>query len=204
MEPDKNRNNFHEVAEVPIQVTERQRILQRQSIDQFNKQAGARKTIIQEDENSLPSILIGYQENGFGTGKHTGIKVAQQGKNVETCSDDELVMSSEFNSFKITDSGAATLVIPAVGASAQTIEPHSLGYVPMIMMFLNIAGYGYSLEMPYIYTSTYTGHMEDLCNFEVNDTNIYINWKKFSTSAGLDTGVVATFKWYAIREIANA
>lgn len=42
------------------------------------------------------NILIGYQEDGFGVGKHYGIKVARDGYPVETATDAQLIMSSKF------------------------------------------------------------------------------------------------------------
>lgn len=54
-------------------------------------------------------VLVGFQRDGFGDGKDYGIKVSQEGFDVNSASEDELVMSSGFNNFKIIQSGTTTI-----------------------------------------------------------------------------------------------
>lgn len=84
--------------------------------DQYNAQMNRNfqevnnrfKTNIVKDLSGTPRVLIGEQEDGFGTGNNYGIKVSQSGSDVLTASDDNLVMSSAFNMLKIVESGTAT------------------------------------------------------------------------------------------------
>ncbi len=60
-------------------------------------------------DGTTDRVLVGFQKDGFGTGQDYGIKVSQDGYNVKTASDDQLVMSSAFNMFKIVQTGTVTI-----------------------------------------------------------------------------------------------
>ena len=59
---------------------------------------------VAENNDTKPGILIGFQEGGFGD-RNYGIKVAQEGYDVRTAAEANLIMSSQFNTFKIAASG---------------------------------------------------------------------------------------------------
>jgi len=53
-------------------------------------------------------IIAGFQKDGFGN-KNFGFKVSQEGYDVKTATDDQLIMSSSFNMLKIIQSGIVSV-----------------------------------------------------------------------------------------------
>lgn len=97
---------------------------------------------IEGNTNSVPQVLVGYQKNGFGTGIDQGIKVSRQGVDVKTATNDQLVMSSAFNSFKIVASGVATVSKPPGQYLSTTTIAHGQSAAPIFMAyFLYDGGY---------------------------------------------------------------
>lgn len=78
----------------------------------FQEIANREVTDVKNDQDGTPHILLGYQEDGFGTGQNHGFKVSQQGVDVRTATDDQLVMSSAFNMLRIVETGSATVNVP--------------------------------------------------------------------------------------------
>jgi len=62
-----------------------------------------------------------------------GLKISQDGKDVKTCADYELVFSSKFNTLKTKTTGATT------GTGTKTIA-HSLGYIPFFFVMQKRVG----------------------------------------------------------------
>ena len=62
-----------------------------------------------ESDGTNNRVLVGYDKDGFGTGKDWGIKVSKSGYDVLTAADTNLVMSSAFNNLKVYATGTATL-----------------------------------------------------------------------------------------------
>lgn len=84
-------------------------------------------------------LLIGEREDGS-----IGIDLAQPGIDVKTASDEDLIWSSKFNSFKIVASGRMDIELAEVSANisgfdsstvAESID-HELGYTPTVFAFL--------------------------------------------------------------------
>ncbi len=74
--------------------------------------------------------------NNNGT---TAMKLSQAGNNVLTASDDNLILSSEFNNFKIVSRGTCTVSVtttPYVWAGTIT---HNLGYYPSVISYVSDA-----------------------------------------------------------------
>ena len=67
-----------------------------------------------------------------------GFKISQDGKDVKTCADNELVMSSEFDMLK-------TKISASTSASADTSVAHNLAYIPVAFVTRKIATNKYSL-----------------------------------------------------------
>lgn len=85
-------------------------------------------------------VLIGFQKDGFGTGNDYGIKVSQDGVDVKTAPDDDLIMSSAFNMFKIVASGTLAMTFtPGADTTTTTVSAtHGLGYVPAFQAFITL------------------------------------------------------------------
>jgi hypothetical protein len=64
-------------------------------IDYINN---SQKTTVIHDGKSN-RFLLGYQENGWGTGKSFGMKISKEGVNVLEANDDELLFSNDLSSW---------------------------------------------------------------------------------------------------------
>jgi hypothetical protein len=95
-----------------------------------------------KDDTGTRRVLLGKGADGF-----YGVKVSQTGNDVYTASDNELVMSSAFNSFKIAETGTATLTKAASSLYNSLSVPHSLGVPPIAMAYLNSSTF--RLQLPY-------------------------------------------------------
>jgi hypothetical protein len=62
-----------------------------------------------------------------------GMRVSQEGFDVKTCSDDELIMSSSLNQLKTAKVGTIS------GGTGVVTESHTLGFVPL---FFGVKYYG--------------------------------------------------------------
>lgn len=60
--------------------------------------------LIMYDENKIPSAIFGQVLDGS-----TQVEVAQPGYNILTCTDDQKILSSKFNMYKVISSGTLTL-----------------------------------------------------------------------------------------------
>lgn len=146
-------------------------------------------------------ILIGIQEGGFGT-KNLGIKVSQEGQDVKTATDDNLIMSSAFNMFKIVDSGTATRTLPNPVTANTTYSKtvaHNLGYAPMALVYVSD---GSTIAMmPYTTHAATSGNFFAQNYFVVDSTNIV--FYHMNGGSAFFNGVTLTYKYFLIRETAN-
>lgn len=99
-------------------------------------------TKIFKDDSGTQRVLLGKGADNF-----QGIKVSQEGSDVYTADDDELVMSSDFNTFKILQSGTATIASGSNVASGgirdrNVTVNHGLGTIPVVIAFNYNPGYG--------------------------------------------------------------
>lgn len=155
MEPNKFLNGFNEIKEGLINIVSKDRLLQRQQFTQGTGIYGDNKIIEVKDgtktfvainkdgfvlnDGDNDRVLAGFQKGGFGA-KDFGIKVSQDGYDVSTATDDQLVMSSAFNSFKIVSKGTATIALPAIGTGITREIPHNLGFVPTPLVYFTGEG----------------------------------------------------------------
>ncbi len=67
-----------------------------------------------------------------------GIKASKAGFSIGTAtSDQNLVLSSKYNMFKVSSQGTSPLVIPAGSSSSATTQiAHGLGYAPMFLVYV--------------------------------------------------------------------
>lgn len=180
--------------------------------EQINKSNQQGNTV---SDGTNERVLMGFQKNGFGDGKDYGLKVSQEGFDVRSASDDELVMSSGFNLFKIVASGS---VVPNdgnlntgganYGSSSSTVTvAHNLGYVPAVLAFYSIEGINHII-LPYTNIALPGGasFYQYSISAEVDSTNIYIVTRMWglNVNASFDANAVDnTVKYYLLRETAN-
>ena len=143
----------------------------------------------------------------FGNNNGTiGMKLSQTGNNVLTASDDNLIWSSDFNTFKITQNG--TINVTAFGASDNLwvgTVTHNLGYRPSVSVTVDITnlGLGYNF-IPVPYTIIYfgAGLLPDQIPAQFNWYHIDTNRVAFRAQSytGAFSQAVITFKYYLMRE----
>lgn len=116
-----------------------------------------KRTDITKDDAGTPRLLIGYQQDGFSNG-NVGVKLSQENVDVSAATDDQLIWSSDFNMFKITHTGTAT--IPSAAASTTSDVSVDLGvttltYAPAFTAYTQFLFSGdlYSVQMPWSQTS---------------------------------------------------
>lgn len=174
----------------------------------FQTQADINRTNIISDGTN-DRVLIGYQKDGFGENDH-GIKVSQAGVNVTEAEDDELIMSTGFNNFKIVSTGTISLDIDGSSTvyseDSETIA-HGLGYQPSIFAFIDtgtnlVALYGVSgiQPMPLLLTTLGTNKLDVILQAfcSVDATNVYFNMRGYFNTS------VYPIRYYLVREIASA
>lgn len=73
--------------------------------------------------------------------KHYGIKISKPGYDVKTATDNQLVFSSKFDTFRVHSTGTGSFT--ADGTTKTATIAHSLGYTPAFMVFSEVhAGFG--------------------------------------------------------------
>lgn len=105
-----------------------------------------------DDENITKIIKNGNTERiifGQRADGTYGLDISKEGKGVTTASDDELIMSSRFNMFKIVESDTFTIpsfdVASGAKESSTKIITHNLGFKPTVFAYASNGGGGRTL-----------------------------------------------------------
>jgi hypothetical protein len=180
---------------------------------ELTKTTTAQGNIISDGTNDR--ILIGYQKAGFGT-KDLGIKVSQEGYDVKTATDAQLVMSSAFNAFKIVLSGTVTLTVPDPMISHTTYTatiPHGLSTAPAFQAYVTVPS-GWSglnanqlTQLPTMLLdsdvatngATLFAYVQGRCD----STNLYLDVMNPAETNQAGMGTSWVFKYYILQETAN-
>lgn len=150
--------------------------------------------IVGRDENNLIRLLI------LANGTDFAMKVAKDGYDATTATNDQLVFNSEQNVFKIVSKGTAT--IGAVGASAigSTTITHGLGYIPAVL--------AYQTDGTNYFTVPFTSFVSGGANDGKMSLNVYVianstqvTFYAVTSSFGSTSGL--TFSYYLMQESAN-
>lgn len=148
----------------------------------------------------------------FGEANKFGLKVAEDGVDVLTASDDGLIFNSEQNVFKIVVSSTAAQSVPSLAQDVtDTLTvPHNLGYIPAVIVFLNGTGSTYLTANRYyplpqsvsvkVGATYYPGI---IYNFNVDSTNIYFTVTNSSAATPITDIGTANWKYYLLQETAN-
>lgn len=163
----------------------------------FNQiQSQDRRKVI-TDEDGIDRIVIGKQENG-----QYAVKVSGIGKDVNTATPDELVMSSDWDLWKIIDSGRITAAAEDVARSGSvSITSANIAYVCDIMIKIDDV-YGNTAD---INTSGYAGNLQAFVRDAVNRRDLtkgrtmYVNGS--NQVMRQDCYFVTTGGWLTIRRI---
>jgi hypothetical protein len=92
--------------------------------------------IIFVNSNNVPRLLIGPRLDG-----ELAAELSQEDVDVFTATDDELIWSSRFNSFKIAEKVPMSLgfSLPDSGPHQYSVtEPHTQGYAPAYLAFADV------------------------------------------------------------------
>ncbi len=84
------------------------------------------------NDGSDDRLIMGQEDDG-----DIVFKVSQPGYNVNTATDQQLAFSSQFNSFKIIQSGEAIINKAANAQTGTASVTHNLGYAPAVIAFCN-------------------------------------------------------------------
>lgn len=163
--------------------------------------------IISTDSTGVDRVLLGFQEDGFGTGKDQGIKVSQDGYDVLTATNSQLIMSSAFNMFKIIATGSGRISAGAAGSSTYVDITHNLGVKPVVLLFgyppdtSQWWGAGYSQMMPIVYWGLTGGlYAVDAMMFaQITTTTMRIAVSRSAASAAGAAGEW-TYQFYMMQE----
>lgn len=161
----------------------------------------ANNRLLVVDENNVPKLLAGVDGDGA-----IKVKLAQDGVDVLGATDEQLVWSSDFNSFKIVDTFTDTnpaLTHTASGSWGSTSRNHNIpntyGFIPTIMAVANISGGYWPLPLSFFDPAgpifIKIGVKADADNITVNTTIMTNNVT--TTYAAID------IKYYVLRETAN-
>lgn len=166
---------------------------------------------IEGNDNSKVPFIVGYQQGGFGDLDY-GIKVAKQGYDARTATDDQLVMSSQFNNFKIVGTGTATVNVPnppAAGGIYGTTINHDLGYSPSHIGFISLTPFGspvnpviyqlpYAVNVYYALLNGWADVVQAQMAVDGDAAYFYVQTNSDTTYSG-----DWVFKYYLLRETAN-
>jgi hypothetical protein len=155
---------------------------------------GLQTTQIFKDDTGTRRVLLGKGADGF-----YGLKVSKEGKDVYGAVNADLYFNSSQNVFKIVQSGTAS-VTPAGNTITSATIAHSLGYVPIPLVFLTGGSQIYSLPT-YIGSSRSGGAMvfDSWIDYSVDSTNLYIT----VNNASVGVRPVQQFKYYLLQETAS-
>lgn len=166
-------------------------------------------------QGGVNKAIMGFygEENKFG------FKVAEDGTDVLTATNDQLIFNSEQNIFKVAESGTVALVSQTVGAGLSVDQkftiPHNLGRVPAFNAFVLVTNTGqaainqfpstYYVSISNLYSYTESGGTG--LNYAhaagIDAQNFYFTRSVFNGSASTQTITASTLKYYIYEETAN-
>lgn len=128
----------------------------KQTNEQLRKIANEDRTLIKKDDAGDQRLLMGYQKGGFSNGD-LGIKLSQEGVDVLSATNDQLIWSSDFNSFKIVQVVEGTVPSVQVSTTAagtflasemNIVDFDNLPSRPAMIAYVEVGSQGHL--MPYV------------------------------------------------------
>ena len=111
-----------------------------------------------------------------------GIRISQEGVDVKTGLDKQMVLTSKYSIFKGSIQGTGTVSVPRNGTPTTVTIPHGLGYAPMVQAFIKEAGAVVFSSTVWQQLPIYTlysfpeGDGEFSATISSDSTNIYIEF----------------------------
>lgn len=139
----------------------------------------------------------------YGAANKFGLKVADDGVDVLTATDDQLIFNSEQNVFKILATDTSTFSIPATTTGSQLISNLQPDFIPIPWVFLTDASSGTYVPLPHILSAGISGVTVTIgcyCYAQyVEGAGLYIQYINATASI---LGPF-TFRWYLLQETAS-
>lgn len=172
----------------------------RQANNNFAQIDNEANTKIFKDDTGMRRVLLGKGKDGF-----YGIRVSKPGFDVYTAADDELILTSENNLFKIVETGTVVVNKLAGDTDGGTSVAHGLGYAPMVFAFGVQTGGTANIQVPEIVPDLSTGLIAKQTHLYVDDTNITlsITTPAWVGNAFFTDPLEYTFRYYIIRETSD-
>lgn len=143
-------------------------------------------------------VLVGWDDEGFGAGVDYGVKVSQAGNDVKTCASDKLVLSSEFNMFKIAATGIDSIAGTGTGSYSTTIN-HNLGYIPTVLIYVSDADPPtWTTAIPLFVGGAPPFSAQRSFWYEATTTQLVIHYREY-----LGVSLTWYFRYYLMRETAG-
>ena len=133
------------------------------------------------------------------------IKLSQLGVDVLTATDDQLVWSSDFKTFKIIDSGTKEINKAALSASEVETVSHTLGYAPLVIAFATQIGVAVQNPVPDIAVDSATGLVSKQAGINVTATgiNFYVLTPSWAGNTFYTDPLDYFFRYYILQETAE-
>ncbi len=170
-----------------------------------NKQDGSsgayvstKDATVKVNDGTVNRVSLGLLADGS-----YGLKVSQEGIDVLTAGDDELVFNSGQNVLKIVDKNTVTLTRTAGDFTELVAYTHSLGYVPAVFAFIELGPTAHT-PIPYILVDGTTGIINNIVKVSDVD-NTQVLFSATAPSAGTSFGTTTTYviTFYLLQETAN-
>ncbi len=186
----------------------------KQTNEAFRMISNEARTSITKDDSGKQRLLIGYQDSpGFSNGK-VGIKLSQVGIDVGAATNDQLIFSTDFNSFKIVQTGTVSQTLTnssnTVTAGTQTVAiAHNLGYVPSFLVYVTAPATfvdgNILFQLPHttFNSSPDAGSLFTLFYATADTTNLNIVYKHRSNTDYSPNSPTFSVRYYLTRETAT-
>jgi hypothetical protein len=146
------------------------------------------------NDGTTNRVVIGQRSDGS-----YGIKVSQSGKDALTGTNDQMVMNSDFNQFKIIGKGTGTVTV-AGGEELTTTIPHGLGFAPAVVAYVSTTwAPGAYFPVPRMRVNTSTLSFDNLAEVYTDATNVTLYAGSFNPA----TDGTYTYRYYLLQETAS-
>ena len=164
------------------------------------------------DSGGTRRLLFGNYPDGS-----VKAKLSQENVDVLTATDDQLIWSSDFNSFKISLSSTTTISPPPSWTAGTTLTatiPHNRTITPSFIVYADTPSYGIGApqeskltNLPTMITisnATVGGsEIYIYCQAASDNTNLYIYLTNTYNSTTINNSPTWSFRYYVIEETAN-
>lgn len=126
-----------------------------------------------------------------------GIRISQEGVDVKTGLDKQMVLTSKYSIFKGSIQGTGTVLVPRNGTPTTVTIPHGLGYAPMAQAFFSnevLFGSDVYIPAPAVF---FDGSTQFNAVVSSDSTNVYITFttEDLITTFGNNSSGTTDYAW---------